>query len=210
MVITACIGWCNVGVHDQERAPMSPDPFPHERVGSGDETIWKEKKDRSTIGIMCLPFAVVWSRSCVNCWEWSLKMTENVGFIGKHGGLCIVVCGSRGVWGHAPRKIYNLQPLRLLLRHHIYSVWFSSVMVNVYADVNGWCICHLRRKSALNLIRERSTVIRQVRGIIPRPGKRNLAGWHDEDSEGAFCRTCKNLGRSLHIYPPYYIIYILY
>ena len=27
------------GAHDQENAPMSPDPFPRERLGSGNETI---------------------------------------------------------------------------------------------------------------------------------------------------------------------------
>ena len=26
------------GAHDQENAPMSPDPFPCERLGSGNET----------------------------------------------------------------------------------------------------------------------------------------------------------------------------
>ena len=28
------------GAQDQENAPMSPDPFPHERLGSGNETTW--------------------------------------------------------------------------------------------------------------------------------------------------------------------------
>ena len=55
--VSICIGFLLAhvrsrnGAQDQENAPMSPDPFPHERLGSGNKTSMPPDPCRWAVGL---------------------------------------------------------------------------------------------------------------------------------------------------------------